>query len=150
VVAPLDLADFEAIYRLRVQIEPPLAARSTALQTKASFRQLHGLLSASLQTDHEPDAQWHSHTAFHLSLVEPAASPWDLRFLEQLWDAAERYQRFAFQWREIGDEERERRAHVHLKLLDACLAGDSVAVERSVHEHLVENGDAIRAFLTDI
>jgi DNA-binding GntR family transcriptional regulator len=147
VVAPLDVDDFDAIYRLRVQLEPPLAGRSTALQTEASLRELYRAWSAGFEAVHNSDEDWHNHTAFHMMLVEPAASAWDMRFLQQLWNAAERYQRLVFDPADANPEEHSRRARVHRELLDACLAGDATAVEQAVRSHLEENHEVIRTLL---
>jgi DNA-binding GntR family transcriptional regulator len=149
VVAPLEVADFDAIYRLRIQLEPPLAGRSTPLQDEASLRELYRLWNRGFDAAADPDEEWQNHAAFHLALVKPAASPWDLRFLSQLWDTAERYQRLVFDYDIVTPDEQARRSRIHRELLDACLAGDPDAVEAAVRDHLMKNQSAIRDRLVE-
>jgi DNA-binding GntR family transcriptional regulator len=139
VVAPLDVDDLRAIYQLRIQLEPRLAARSTSMRDLDGIDELRRLWADAFGTDVDPEVQWHSHAEFHLRLVEPAASPWDLRFLRQLWAAAERYTRLVFDPSVVQEADRGRRAAMHRALLTAVEAADGPAAEGALRVHLVDN-----------
>jgi DNA-binding GntR family transcriptional regulator len=144
VVAPLDVDDLRAIYQLRIQLEPPLAARSTSLRDLDGIDELLRLWADAFGAGIDPEVQWHSHGEFHLRLVEPAASPWDLRFLRQLWAAAERYTRLVFDPSLAQEDDRGRRAAMHRDLLTAVQAADGPAVEGALRVHLVDNLSSIQ------
>lgn len=144
VVAPLDVDDLRAIYQLRIQLEPPLAARSASLRDLDGIDELGRLWADAFGADIEPEVQWRSHGEFHLRLVQPAASPWDLRFLRQLWAAAERYTRLVFDPSVAQEDDRARRAAMHLDLLAAAQAADGPAVEGALRVHLVDNLSSIQ------
>ena len=137
VVVPLSLQDLQGIYALRVLIEPEIAARSARLQTESSIARMAGLIATFEDVD--PEVTWQAHQEFHLALVRPAASEWDLRTLTQLWAAAERYTRLVFDFAEIVETERDRRERIHSDILDAVRAGDRAATRRSVMAHLKAN-----------
>jgi DNA-binding GntR family transcriptional regulator len=137
VVAPLGVDDVRGIYALRTMIEPELAARSIRQRTPAELDEM-AVLIATFE-DPDPDVVWNAHQQFHLALVRPAASAWDLRTLDQLWAAAERYTRLVFDFAEIADTERDRRERVHTEILAAVRAADPAATRRTVRAHLRTN-----------
>lgn len=137
VVVPLSIDDMRGIYNLRQLIEPELAARAAALHSAEQVTTLASLIEAF--EDDDAEAVWQAHQRFHLTLVEPAASAWDLRTLDQLWAAAERYTRLVFDFAEIAVSERDRRERIHTTILDAVRAGDSAATRDAVRSHLAEN-----------
>ena len=136
-MAPLSTEDLTAIYRLRLRIEPDLAARSAELCTPAWVEQLNRDLEESRNED--PDRAWQGHYDFHERLVSPAASSWDLRLLHTLWTAAERYTLLVFDPIVVDAAERERRHARHQRLLDRAAAGDSAGVEAELVTHLEAN-----------
>jgi DNA-binding GntR family transcriptional regulator len=143
VVAPLDTTDLRAVYRLRCQLEPPLAARSVGMRDRADTEKLHRLFAAAFSPTGDPEVQWASHGAFHRALVEPAASAWDLRFLEQLWAASARYTRLVFDPASADQDDQGHRADVHRRLLDP----DGDRIEVFLGAHLMENLTTIEASL---
>ena len=143
-VAPLTLEDVEAIYQLRLRLEAPLAGRMTELRgTQVAGAQwaaeLRRLLGLAFNPDIHPDDQWDAHYSFHKMLVEPAATAWELRFLQQLWDAADRYTRLVFDPQGISDAEREQRAAAHHDLLRLVLSGTATEAEAELHRHFSNN-----------
>jgi DNA-binding GntR family transcriptional regulator len=136
-VVPLSVDDIEGIYGLRKMIEPELAARSADTRTPEQIDRLSSLIEAF--EDDDSEAVWLAHHQFHLALVEPAASAWDLRTLDQLWAAAERYTRLVFDFAEIARTERSRRERIHTTILDAVRDGDADAIREAVAAHLDEN-----------
>ena len=137
VVAPLSVDDVKGIYGLRKMIEPELAARAAALGSSEHSRTLSELIDKF--EDDDPEAAWQAHQQFHVTLIEPTASTWDLRTLEQLWAAAERYTRLVYDFAAITVSERYRRRRMHTSILDAVRAHDAQATRTSVAAHLAEN-----------
>jgi DNA-binding GntR family transcriptional regulator len=144
-VSPLDRAELHAIYRLRRQIEPELAAESSASLRAGDLDVLAEILTGrpSDELDHlderELDQLHEDHMAFHLALLRPAATDWDLRVLQMLWRAAERYIRFGFTTLGAEPGQRARSVVTHRILLDAVRTGDPDAVRQAVLDHLVAN-----------
>ena len=135
-VAPLDVDDLKGIYRLRRRIEPDLVAASCRLLGDADYTKLESVLDVFGDEKVGIDDVYDAHHDFHRELLRPAATAWDLRTLETLWRAAERYVRVAFAGR---DREHKRRVAAHAVLLDACRSREGRVVRRLVDHHLAEN-----------
>jgi DNA-binding GntR family transcriptional regulator len=135
IVAPLDLKELHDIYRLRRQIEPEIAARSCLLMKESGLDDLQ-----TLQRQHaaavDREARHDAHYALHLAMLTPAATAWDLRVIEMLWNAAERYVRFAFRTFEKSPAEPKRRDRAHADLVAAFRTRDPVAVAAALQDHL--------------
>jgi len=139
IVAPLDAEDLHAIYRLRRQIEPDLAAASCRALTEADYARLETFAQMFADESLGIDDIYDAHHDFHTELLRPAATPWDLRILDTLWRAAERYVRVAFGRLDPDPAEHRRRAVVHTDILDTFRSRDARAVRRTVLHHLDEN-----------
>jgi DNA-binding GntR family transcriptional regulator len=85
------------------------------------------------------DDVYEAHHQFHLELLQPAATAWDLRILEGLWHAAERYIRLAFLNLDADPREHHRREHAHAALLETFRLGDPERVSLAVVHHLDDN-----------
>ena len=70
-VAPLALADLQAIYRLRRLLEPDLARRSCLLISDAELDRLAGQAVEFGDEDRSMDAIYDGHHEFHLALLRP-------------------------------------------------------------------------------
>ena len=139
IVAPLDADDLHAIYRLRRQIEPDLAAASCRALGDADYARLETFLEVFGHESLGIDDIYDAHHDFHTELLRPAATAWDLRILDTLWRAAERYVRVAFGRLDPDPAEHRRRAAVHGDILDTFRSRDARAVRRAVLHHLEEN-----------
>jgi DNA-binding GntR family transcriptional regulator len=147
-VAPLSVADLDAIYRLRYVVELPLAGVSAGRRSAVEVQRLNDLLE--LSRDLDPDVAWQAHYDFHEALVHPAANEWDGRILHTLWVAAERYTHLVFDPTQITDVERKRRYDTHRVLRDAALADDAAAMSDALHSHLVANEARIREHIAPL
>jgi len=138
VVTPLRSEDLRSIYRMRLWIEPNLAAMSTANRSAVELAMLEDEIS---ETYRQPmsEANWHSHANFHRLYVSPAAQAWDLRMLRVLWDASERFTRLVFDPVEAPHTEVEHNRLRHVELLDAARSRDPSTVRRDLENHLQEN-----------
>jgi DNA-binding GntR family transcriptional regulator len=143
-VAPLDPADLRGIYRLRLVLEPEIASRSCLLLPDIELERLgevvesFGVAGTSVAGTSMDDV-YEAHHDFHLRLLAPAATEWDIRTLRGLWHAAERYLRLAFGALEDRADEHPRRELAHAELLAGFRARDPVLVETLVRQHLRDN-----------
>ena len=139
IVAAMDREDLASIYRLRRQIEPDLAVRSCALLAKPSLAKLDGMVAMIGRADLRMHEVYDAHRDFHLELLKPAATPWDLRILETLWHAAERYVRIGFGRLDPQPAEHRRRESAHHALVEAFRSGDGERVHHALVVHLDES-----------
>ena len=93
IVAPLDLEELRAICQLCRLIEPDLRVRAAQLMRPADLDRLESSLEFVADGTRSVDELYERGHAFHTDLVRPAATAWDLRILERLWRALERYVR---------------------------------------------------------
>jgi DNA-binding GntR family transcriptional regulator len=138
-VAPVDLDDLQAIYRLRRLLEPDIARRSCLL---ISDRELDRLARQAVEFGDENlsmQAIYDAHHEFHLALFAPAATAWDTRMLSILWRAAERYIRIGFGLLDPDPNERIRRRHAHEDLVTVFRRRDPDAAAQAVFTHLDHN-----------
>jgi DNA-binding GntR family transcriptional regulator len=149
IVSPLNRLEFQSIYRLRLLIEPDLAARSIPF-TEDALTFMDELLAVYCQEEGASDQFWDSHHELHVELIRPAASEWDLRVLEQLWHASDRYTRVVFDALVMTPAEREERHVRHRDLLVAARSGSSKALRQAVQAHLRDNEAACLARITSL
>lgn len=148
-VASLDLEDLQAIYRLRRTIEPGLAGRSCLLISEAALDNLQAQAEDFDDERHTIQTVYDSHHDFHAGLLAPAATTWDMRVLNSLWRAAERYIRIGFSKVDPEPGENVRRRHAHETLLDTFRRRDPDAVAEAILEHLTRNEETALRALTD-
>jgi len=147
-VVPLDRNDLMGIYRLRRQIEPDLAADSCRLHSPEALAVLDGIVESFADPDRSPDDLYEAHHSLHLELLRPAATAWDIRTLETLWRAAERYVRLVFGAAKTGVEEHRHWSSAHAELLEAFRARDVRRVRKTVRDHLAANEQTVLAGIT--
>jgi DNA-binding GntR family transcriptional regulator len=138
-VAPLDLDDLHAIYRLRRTLEPELARRSCLLVSDEELARLRAQATGFGEEHRGMDDIYEGHLAFHLALFAPAATAWDERILLTLWRAAERYIRIGFGRLDPEPDEHHRRQHAHVELVDAFARRDPDGAAEAVGNHLTRN-----------
>lgn len=147
IIAPIDLDDLHAIYRLRRLLEPDLARRSCTLIPDVELDLLERQAADFGDPDRSMDAIYDEHRDFHLALFASAATTWDTRTLTTLWHAAERYIRIGFGLLDPDPEEHHRRQHAHESLVNVFRRRDPDAAARAVDEHLDHNEKIARAAL---
>ena len=137
-VAALDANEVRAIYRLRRMLEPSLAARSCNRISVDAFALLDALVTTYGKATLNADERWQVHRDIHLALLTPAASEWDLRILEQLWQASARYTRLVYDTSLSREEEYAQRSSEHRILVEAARSGSPREIRAAVDEHLSE------------
>jgi len=143
-VAPLDPQEFRGIYRLRLIVEPELAARACTLLTDDDYERLEVLRQTHADA-RDPDERHQAHMALHAAMLRPAATEWDDRVLDMLWHASERYVRGAFDRIAADPLEPGRRGRAHAELLAAFRTGDAGTASHALDVHLVHT----RRFVLD-
>lgn len=138
-VAPLDLDELRAIYRLRQRLEPEIAERSCLLLSDADLDELERQAAAFGEKTQGMNEIYEIHHAFHLALLMPAATAWDIRVLSTLWRAAERYVRIGFGLLDPDPDEHTRRARAHEQLVAAFRKREPSAAGMAIREHLSRN-----------
>lgn len=136
-VRPLDVTDVKGIYRLRKLIEPHLASESISKLTEADFDRLDYLLTVIGDPEATTDEEMSAHEEFHLTLVGPAASQWDHRVLEFLWNANRRYARLFFDPSDATT--RHRLGNLHHGLADVARSRSGDEIGAAVLRHLESN-----------
>jgi DNA-binding GntR family transcriptional regulator len=139
VVAPLDLDELQSIYRLRRRLEPEIAQRSCRLLTDPELDRLHAQAREFGGEQRTMSEIYDAHHGFHLALLAPAATSWDMRILSTLWRASERYIRIGWGRLDPDPHEHERRELHHVELVDAFRQRDPEIAASAVHQHLSRN-----------
>jgi DNA-binding GntR family transcriptional regulator len=148
--APLDAEDLHGIYRLRLALEPEIAARGCLLLSDADLDVL-ATVAASFGDEHcGIDEMYQAHHDLHLRLLAPAATEWDVRTLENLWHAGERYIRLAFGARDDRGDEHQRREHAHMELIDGYRTRRPEQVRELVRRHLEDNEAVAREAIAPV
>jgi DNA-binding GntR family transcriptional regulator len=92
-VAPLDADDLRGIFRLRRRIEPDLVVRACALTSIGDLDAIEARFALAPDPCRHAQEGHGTHRDLLLDLLRPAASEWDVRTLQMLWRATERYVR---------------------------------------------------------
>jgi DNA-binding GntR family transcriptional regulator len=147
-VAPIDLAEFHAIYRVRRILEPDLARRAVPLLAEAELDRLYQAAAEFGGVERSMDDIYDDHRAFHLALLAPAASAWDNRILTMSERASERYVRIGFGLLDPDPREHDRRREAHQVLVDEFRKRDPEIAARVLDEHLAHNEDLAHAAMS--
>jgi len=139
IVTPLDPEDLQAIYRLRLRLEPELAAQSAVRRTQDEITEFDHLVRTAFSAELAEDEHWDIHRKFHTALITPAAAAWDFRLLTPLWDAAERYTRLVFDPVMASADVRQARERSHDRLTAAANSRDPEQVRDGLRRHLESN-----------
>ena len=132
-VRPLEAAEAEEIFALRLKIEPELMAQASACATPDD----HAGAKAALEALEQEIAAQGTRTgalnrAFHLAMAQPAGRPLTLQMLERLHVLSERYVRKHLE--PPGRDEHALREH--RLLLARWLARDEAEINRSTAAHI--------------
>ena len=140
-VAPLDLEEFHAIYRVRRLLEPELARRAAPRLDDAELDRLYQAAAEFGGTERSMDDIYDDHRAFHLALLAPAATTWDIRILTMSERATERYVRIGFGLLDPDPGEHDRRREAHQLLVGEFRQRDPETAARALDAHLAHNED---------
>jgi len=133
-VRAMNRDDVLGLYRLRLLLEPKLAAESVPSLTRDDLEHLEAGLEG-LRGDMTVNDRLDVHRQFHLHLLQKAMSEWDYRVWNYLYTATERYARLRFALDEDPDTDRGD----HMPILDAVISGSESRVQTTTAEHLEHN-----------
>jgi DNA-binding GntR family transcriptional regulator len=104
VAAGVDLDDLSGLYELRRIVECEIIRRSVDGMSDEQVEKVRTALAdlEDVSQDHDSPRFWELHGAFHWALLEPGASAWVQRVVDQMWFASQRYVRL-FVSETIGD-----------------------------------------------
>ncbi|MFI0938485.1 GntR family transcriptional regulator [Streptomyces sp. NPDC021020] len=139
VVTPLNLDDLHGIYRLRRSLEPEIAGRSCVLLSDEELDRLDAVATGFGHRERGMADIYDGHDAFHLALLAPAATAWDIRVLTTLWRAGERYIRIGFGRLDPDPGEHERRRQAHRDMVAAFRSRDPGTAAAATEAHLARN-----------
>jgi DNA-binding GntR family transcriptional regulator len=135
-VAPLDPDELHGICQLRRRIEPDLAARACVLTTAADLDVLEAHIALAQDTQSHSDERYDAHRGVLLDLLQPAATSWDLRMLQMLWRATERYLRVGFDLLDRTAGDATRLASAQYALVAAYRAKDPQTARAAMLRHV--------------
>lgn len=140
VAAGVDLDDLAGLYDLRRIIECDVIRRSVDAMTDEQVATVEQALERleAVANDHDSPVFWELHGAFHWTLLEPGATAWVRRVLDQIWLASQRYVRL-FVSDTVDDAMRDHRA-----LLGFCQARDGAGAAELLRRHLDRTELAVR------
>ncbi len=140
VAAGVDLGDLAGLYDLRRIIECDVIERSIDAM---SDEQIAGAQVAlenldAVAQDHDSPRFWELHGEFHWALLEPGASAWIQRMVDQMWFASQRYVRL-FVSATVGDAMAD-----HRELVVCCERRDGKQAAEILRRHLDRTELAVR------
>jgi len=140
VAAGVDLDDLNGLYDLRRIIECEVIRRSAKVMTDEQLDSVQSALEGleAVANDHDSPRFWELHRDFHWALLEPGASAWIERVLDQIWLASQRYVRL-FVSKTLGDA-----MHDHRLLRDLCVQRDGTGAAELLRRHLDRTEFAVR------
>jgi DNA-binding GntR family transcriptional regulator len=137
-VAPLDARQVEDVARLWILVANDVTARACAHYTDDDFARFEATLDELTRLPQQSDEAHERHRDFHLQLVLPGASEWDLRILDMLWtvmDRAVRLSHRAALTEEPPKGQARRSYEEHRRILDAARARDAATLTAELRAH---------------
>ena len=140
-VRPLDTAEAEDIYALRLKLEPEVMAQAAQRADEAE-RQIAIDTFATLYqvTDEGGEGVGAFNRAFHLALLRPSGRDLTTSILERIHVLSERYVRKHLE--PLGRDERANEEH--RQMLDAWLARDAERIRDLTIAHIDQTVDDLR------
>jgi DNA-binding GntR family transcriptional regulator len=143
-----DLAELGGIFRMRRLIEPELCAQACTLHTDADLDELAAIAPDYHDTSVDPDEFYRAHREFHVRLLAPAATAWDLRVLRPLWQETDRCVRALLDQLGMHPALIPGGAPSCSELLDSFRTRDPEQARVASRRHLDLNARRVREFMT--
>jgi DNA-binding GntR family transcriptional regulator len=151
-IAPVDIEDFDSIFRIRRLLEADVAERSASLFTPEAIAEVQELADEfvnAMRRIGAPLSVPSLHTRLHFALL-PGATIWDRQVLEQLWDASERYIQLYVTHEQRSEDAIEMIIAGHQRIIDAAGKATPAAFRKVVTRHIDESIDALRPVILEI
>lgn len=136
-VAPVSPQDLKDVFRARSAIEVDVGRRSAPMLNAGHLNKAEAAMSdlRNALKDGRSAAVSPAHRALHYALL-PAASAWDLRILEQLWAATERYVQLYLASAHVAPTTIVHMIEAHEELLEAARTGKAGRHARALADHI--------------
>lgn len=143
-VRPLNAAEAEEVYALRLKLEPDLMALAARKADEADHKAASDMLARlDSVTDLAGENVGACNRSFHVALLRPADQPVTLTILERLHVLSERYVR-----KHLEPRGRDERAHgEHHEMLEAWMARDERKIHALTVVHIGKTLDDLRVQL---
>jgi DNA-binding GntR family transcriptional regulator len=138
IVTPLSLDELDEVYRLRLAIEPTLAARSAPSYTNEALEEAERLCEQLRVPDgtSRGRAGGEAHARLHELLLSPASGPLSRRILRRLWHVSERYTSWVYDVWPLAHDEPYR---LHLELVEIAKELKGPKMRKAIVDHLTES-----------
>ena len=140
-VAPVELAEQEDIYGVRVAVESEVMRRAAVLASDASLAMLHRLAEAHETALRGGPARSEAHKRFHFAIYEAAGSPTLQRIAADLWRNSDRCRR-VLRAASVASHARD---VDHVALVESLAARDPDRAADIMRRHLEVSIAALRA-----
>lgn len=146
-VSPVSSADLEDLYAVRIALETLATREAAAKFTEEDYERLAGVLEQYAKAYEADDAERgrEMHSQFHLGIYELSGSPWVMRTIPALWDAADRYRRLSATLRGTLKDRYEEHQHI----LECCQRRDPAGAAAALEEHLCRTMTVVKAEIGD-
>ena len=142
--------DVSALYRIRRLVEPELAARACLLLKPAELDRLEAMIPASDSATGQPYLMQRS---FHVEMLRPAISHWDLLVLRPLWEETDALKHAGLADRGAGEAapgELVNRASICRELIAAYRDRNPEAARAACLKYLDDGERALRGLARDM
>lgn len=149
IVTPLSLEELDEVYRLRLAIEPTLAAGSAPHYTEEALEEAERLCLQLRVPDgaSRGRAGGEAHARLHEILLSPAAGALSKRILRRLWDVSERYISWVYDVWPLEDDEPYR---LHMELVQIAKERKGPKMRKAVVGHLTESRSYMKEHITEL
>jgi DNA-binding GntR family transcriptional regulator len=144
IVTRLSSAEIEEYFDIRAVLEVDLLKRSIGNLPREAIARARKIVE---RMDNAPPARWGElNWKLHEELYSAANRPITLDVVRKIHDNLDRYVRIQLS---LAEENRKRAHQEHIKLIDACEAGDEAKALKLLHAHICGVRDDLLAHLEE-
>jgi DNA-binding GntR family transcriptional regulator len=134
-VTDLTAEEARDLLEVRRALDPLAAALAAERRTKADIRDIRAAATVEPLRQGFGVEDLNAHRRFHSAIYRASHNDLLISTLDALWDKADRYRRVGLA-REQSQEERDRKADQHGRLVECVVAGDAEGAAAVMHEHI--------------
>ena len=134
-VTDLTAEEARDLLEVRRALDPLAAALAAERRTKADIRDIRAAATVEPLRRGFGIEDLNAHRRFHSAIYRASHNDLLISTLDALWDKADRYRRVGLAG-EQSQEERDRKADQHGRLVECVVAGDAEGAAAVMHEHI--------------